>query len=137
MTRVKKGASAHKHRKHLLKHAKGFKYGRKSKYKLAKDALRHAWTYSYRDRKVKKRDFRQLWQLQINGAVRPMGINYSRFINGLKKKNITLDRKVLSELIVKNPDIFKHIVEEAKSALPKELLNLNDTGKSRRIKETV
>src|SRR3989338_656337 len=86
MTRVKKGAAAHKHKKHLLTHAKGFKYGRKSKYKLAKDALRHAWTFSYRDRKVKKRDFRQLWQLQINAAARALGINYSRLINGLKKK---------------------------------------------------
>lgn len=105
-----------KHRKHLLKHAKGFKYGRKSKYKLAKDALRHAWTYSYRDRKVKKRDFRQLWQLQINAAARPLGINYSKLINGLKKKNIELDRKVLAELIVANPEIFQKIVEEVKSA---------------------
>ena len=116
MTRVKKGASAHKHRKHLLAQAKGFKYGRKSKYKLAKDALRHAWTYAYRDRKVKKRDFRQLWQLQINGAVRPLGINYSRFINGLKKKGIELDRKILSQLIEKHPDVFKKIVEEVTSA---------------------
>lgn len=116
MTRVKKGASAHKHRKHLLKHAKGFKYGRKSKYKLAKDALRHAWTYSYRDRKVKKRDFRQLWQLQINAACRALGINYSKFMNGLKKKGIEIDRKVLSQLVAKYPDIFAKIVEEAKSA---------------------
>ena len=115
MTRVKKGATAHKHRKHLLKHAKGFKYGRKSKYKLAKDALRHAWTFSYRDRKVKKRDFRQLWQVQINAACRKLGINYSRFINGLKKKNIEIDRKILSQLIEKYPDIFEHIVEEVKS----------------------
>jgi len=115
MTRVKKGATAHKHRKHLLKHAKGFKYGRKSKYKLAKDALRHAWTYSYRDRKVKKRDFRQLWQLQINAAARKLGINYSQLINGLKKKKIELDRKVLSELVEKYPAIFEKVVEEAKS----------------------
>ena len=114
MTRVKKGASAHKHRKHLLAHAKGFKYGRKSKYKLAKDALRHAWTYSYRDRKVKKRDFRQLWQLQINEACRKLGINYSRFINGLKKKNIGLDRKILAQLIQKYPEIFEKIIEEIK-----------------------
>lgn len=114
MVRVKKGKTAHKHRKHLLKHAKGFKYGRKSKYKLAKDALRHAWTFSYRDRKVKKRDFRQLWQLQINEACRKQGINYSRFINGLKKKKIGLDRKILSQLIVKNPKIFEEIVEEIK-----------------------
>lgn len=114
MTRVKKGASAHKHKKHLLKQVKGFKYGRKSKYKLAKDALRHALTYSYRDRKVKKRNFRQLWQLQINAACRKIGINYSRFINGLKKKNIGLDRKILSQLIEKYPDIFEHIVQEVK-----------------------
>lgn len=112
MVRVKKGLSAHKHRKHLLKHAKGFKYGRKSKYKLAKDALRHAWTFSYRDRKVKKRDFRQLWQLQINAASRPLGINYSKLIHGLKLKNIELDRKILSQLIIKNPEIFQKIVEE-------------------------
>ena len=116
MTRVKKGKTAHKHRKHLLTHAKGFKYGRKSKYKLAKDALRHAWTYSYRDRKVKKRDFRQLWQLQINAAVRPMGINYSRFINGLKKKNIEIDRKILAQLVEKHPEIFEKIVEEVKNS---------------------
>jgi len=112
MVRVKKGKTAHKHRKHLLKHAKGFKYGRKSKYKLAKDALRHAWTFSYRDRKVKKRDFRQLWQLQINVACRKLGINYSQFINRLKKKNIELDRKILAKLIEKYPDIFEKIVEE-------------------------
>ena len=115
MTRVKKKASAHKHRKHLLKHVKGFKYGRKSKYKLAKDALRHAWTYSYRDRKVKKRDFRQLWQLQINGASRALGINYSKFIHGLKLKNIEIDRKILAQLIEKHPEIFQKIVEEVTS----------------------
>ncbi len=116
MTRVKKGATAHKHRRHLLKHAKGFKYGRKSKYKLAKDALRHAWTFSYRDRKVKKRDFRQLWQLQINAACRALGINYSRFINGLKKKQIALDRKILAQLIKTYPEIFEKIIEEVKSS---------------------
>lgn len=115
MVRVKKGKTAHKKRRHLLKHAKGFKYGRKSKYKLAKDALRHAWTFSYRDRKVKKRTFRQLWQLQINAACRKLGINYSRFINGMKKKNIDIDRKILAQLIEKEPDIFEKIVEEVKS----------------------
>lgn len=114
MSRVKKGKAAHKHRKHLLKHAKGFKYGRKSKYKLAKDALRHAWTYSYRDRKVKKRDFRQLWQLQINAAARELGINYSRLTNGLKKKGIEIDRKILAQLIQNHPETFKKIVEEVK-----------------------
>lgn len=114
MTRVKKGKTAHKHRKHLLRYAKGFKYGRKSKYKLAKDALRHAWTYAYRDRKVRKRVFRKHWQLQINAACRDLGINYSRFINGLKKKNIELDRKILAQLAEKHPEIFEKIVEEVK-----------------------
>lgn len=112
--RVKRAVSARKHRRHLMKHAKGFKYGRKSKFKLAKDALRHAWTYAYRDRKVKKREFRKLWQLQINAACRQMGTNYSRLIHGLKEKKIELDRKILSELAKKYPDIFKKIVEEVK-----------------------
>lgn len=111
MVRVKKGLSAHKHRRHLLKHAKGFRWGRKSKLKLAKDALRHAWTFSYRDRKVKKRDLRQLWQLQINAACRKLGINYSKFIHGLKERKIDLDRKIMAQLIEKHPEIFEKIVE--------------------------
>lgn len=114
MSRVKRAVSARKHRKHLMKHAKGFKYGRKSKFKLAKDALRHAWTYAYRDRKVKKRSFRQLWQLQINALARQNGINYSRLIHGLKEKKIEIDRKILSELAKKHPEIFVKIVEEVK-----------------------
>jgi large subunit ribosomal protein L20 len=98
-----------------MKHAKGFKYGRKSKFKLAKDALRHAWTYAYRDRKAKKRINRRLWNLQINALARQNGITYSRLINGLKKKKIELDRKVLSELAREYPEIFIKIVEESKS----------------------
>jgi large subunit ribosomal protein L20 len=98
-----------------MKHAKGFQNGRKSKFKLAKDALRHAWTYAFRDRKVKKRSFRNLWNLQINALARANGITYSRFINGLKKKSIELDRKVLSELAKENPEIFIKIVEEVKA----------------------
>jgi len=115
MPRVKRGAQSHKHRKHLLKHAKGFQYGRKSKFKLAKDALRHAWTYAYRDRKVKKRTFRNLWNLQINSLARENGITYSRLINGLKIKKIEIDRKILAELANKHPEIFKQIIEEVKS----------------------
>lgn len=114
MVRVKKSTAARKHRRHLLKHAKGFKWGRKSKLRLAKDALRHAWTYAYRDRKAKKRTNRQLWELQINAAVRPLGINYSKFIHGLKIKKIEMDRKVLSELAKKFPETFAKIVEEVK-----------------------
>lgn len=114
MSRVKRGTQSKKHKKHLLKYAKGFRWGRKSKYKAAKDALRHAWTYAYRDRKAKKRNFRQLWNLQINALARQNGITYSRLINGLKTKKIELDRKILSELAKKHPDIFEKIVEETK-----------------------
>jgi large subunit ribosomal protein L20 len=114
MSRIKRAVQARKHRKNLLKHTKGFKYGRKSKFKLAKDALRHAWTYAFRDRKVKKRTFRGLWNLQINALARQNGITYSRLINGLKKKKIELDRKVLSELANEYPEIFVKIVEEVK-----------------------
>jgi len=117
MPRVKRGTTANKRRKHLLKQTKGFQFGRKSKYKLAKEALRHAWTYAYRDRKVKKRSFRNLWNLQINALARENGVNYSTFIHGLKEKKIDIDRKILSELARKHPDVFKKIVDEAR--LPK------------------
>jgi len=114
MSRIKRAVQARKHRKHLMQHAKGFKYGRKSKFKLAKDALRHAWAYAYRDRKVRKRDFRNLWNLQINALARQNGITYSRLIEGLKKNKIELDRKVLAQLANKNPEIFTKVVEEIK-----------------------
>ncbi|MFH1510039.1 MAG: 50S ribosomal protein L20 [Candidatus Nealsonbacteria bacterium] len=114
MPRVKRGTTANKRRKNVLEHAKGFKWGRKSKYKLAKDALRHAWEYAYRDRKVKKRDKRGLWQSQINSASRAEGLAYSKFIASLKKNKIEIDRKILSELVEKNPQIFKKIIEKVK-----------------------
>lgn len=114
MVRIKRGTTAHKRRKNILKHAKGFKWGRKSKYKAAKDALAHAWSYAYRDRRTKKRNFRRLWQIQINAACREQEISYSKFIAGLKKNKIELDRKILSELAKKNPEIFKKIIEKAK-----------------------
>jgi len=114
MSRIKRAVQARKHRKHLMAHAKGFKYGRKSKFKLAKEALRHAWTYAYRDRKAKKRSFRNLWNLQINALARQNGITYSRLINGLKKNKIELDRKVLSELANQFPEVFIRVVEEVK-----------------------
>ncbi|OGZ17420.1 MAG: 50S ribosomal protein L20 [Candidatus Nealsonbacteria bacterium RBG_13_36_15] len=114
MVRVKKGKAAHKRRKHLLKYAKGFRWGRKSKYKLAKDALHHAWSYAYRDRRVKKREFRRLWQIKINAATRNLGLTYSRFINLLKKNKIEIDRKILAELAQNHPEIFEKIVEKVK-----------------------
>ena len=114
MVRVKRGATAHKRRKKVLKHTKGFRWGRKSKYKAAKEALMHAWKYSYRDRRTKKREFRKLWQIQINAACRKQGISYSRFIHELKEKKIELDRKILAELVKNNPKIFEKIVEKVK-----------------------
>lgn len=119
MVRVKRGIIAHKRRKHLLAYAKGFRWGRKSKYKAAKEALLHAWRYAYRDRKVKKRVFRKLWQIRINAACRELGISYSRFIHGLKQKKISLDRKILAELAQKKPEIFKKILENAKEGVKK------------------
>ena len=118
MVRVKRGTTANKRRKNLLKHAKGFMWSRKSKYKAAKEALMHAWSYAYRDRRTKKRDFRGLWQIQINAACREHGMSYNKFIAGLKKHNIDLNRKVLSEMAKTQPEIFKQIIrhiEKAKS----------------------
>ncbi|MCP6718467.1 MAG: 50S ribosomal protein L20 [Patescibacteria group bacterium] len=112
MVRVKRGTTAHKRRKRVLKLTKGYRWGRKSKYRLAKDALVHAWTHAFRDRKNKKRTFRGLWQIQINAAAREKGISYSRFTNLLKKNKIELNRKILAELGQKHPKIFEKIVEK-------------------------
>lgn len=111
MVRVKRGKIAHKRRKHLLKYTKGFRWGRKSKYRLAKEALYHAWKYSYRDRKTKKREFRKLWQTQINAACKEQKLSYNKFIHNLKQKNIEIDRKILSTLAQNHPEIFKKIIE--------------------------
>ncbi len=115
MTRVKRGVAKRKRRKKIIKQAKGFKWGRKSKFRLAKDALKHAWTYAYRDRRAKKRSFRNLWNIKINAICRENGISYSRFINYLKGVNIIIDRKILAELAEFYPDIFKKIIEEVKT----------------------
>jgi len=114
MARVKRGVLKRKRKKKLIRQAKGYKWGRKSKYRAAKDALKHAWTYAYRDRRAKKREFRQLWQIQINAACRQEGMSYSRFINALKKNKIELDRKILADLAKDYPEVFKKIVEKVK-----------------------
>jgi len=114
VVRVKGGKFSQKRRRHLLKYAKGFRWGRKTKYRAAKVALMHAWEYAYRDRKAKKREFRALWQIQINAACRQLGISYSRFIYGLKKNKIELDRKILANLAQNHPQIFEKIAERAK-----------------------
>ncbi len=114
MPRVKRGKIALKRREKILKYTKGFKWGRKSKERAAKEALLHAWSHAYRDRRVKKRTARGLWQIQLNAAVRQEGLNYSKFMHGLKKSKIELDRKVLSELAREHPEVFKEIVNKAK-----------------------
>ena len=111
MTRVKRGVIAAKRRRNVLKYTKGFRWGRKSKERAAKEALLHAWTHAFRGRKQKKRDYRALWNVKINAGVRPEGLTYSRFIAGLKRKNIQLDRKVLADLAEHEPAVFKKIVE--------------------------
>jgi len=111
MTRVKRGVLKNKRRKNILSQTKGFRFGRSTKLIQAKDALRHAGNYSFAHRKDKKADARSLWTTRINAAVRPFGISYSKFIDGLKKKNIMLDRKILSDLAVKNPETFERIVK--------------------------
>ena len=95
----------------MLKHAKGFMWTRKSKYRQAKEALLHAWSFQFADRKKKKRDFRRLWQIKINAAARENGVSYSKFINQLMKQNIELDRKILADLAENHPEIFKQLVQ--------------------------
>ena len=114
MVRVKRGKTARKRRKRLLKRAKGFRWGRKSKYRAAKEALLHAGKASFRDRRTKKRNFRRLWQIQINAACRQHGLSYSKFIHGLKEKKVELDRKILAELAKNHPKIFEQIVNKVK-----------------------
>lgn len=111
MTRVKRGVIKNKHRKNILAQTKGFRFGRSTKKAQAKDALRHAGNYSFAHRKDKKADARSLWTTRINAAIRPFELSYSKFIDGLKKKNIELDRKILSELAQKNPETFARIVK--------------------------
>ena len=114
MTRVKRGTIANKKRKKILKYTKGFRWGRKSKERAAKEALLHAWTHAFQGRKNRKRDFRSLWQVKINAAVRAEGLSYSKFIAALKTKNILLNRKSLADLAENNPTVFKKIVETIK-----------------------
>lgn len=111
MTRVKRGVIKNKRRKNTLSQAKGYRFGRSKKEAQAKDALRHAGAYSFAHRKDKKADARSLWTVRINASVRALGISYSKFIDGLKKKNILIDRKILSEIAQKNPETFERIVK--------------------------
>lgn len=113
MTRVKRGVIAHKRREKLLKYAKGYHWGRKSKEKQAREALLHAWSYAFHGRKLRKRDARKLWQIKIGIATKNQGLSYNKFISELKKKTIQLDRKILAELAEKRPTAFAKVVETA------------------------
>ena len=110
MTRVKRGTIANRRRKRLLKHAKGFKWTRSTKYRQAKEALLHAWTHQFADRKKKKRNFRRLWQIRISAAARANDLSYSKLIAQLKAANIELDRKVLSQIAAQHPELFSQII---------------------------
>ena len=118
MARVKRGVTSHAKHKKVLKAAKGFYGRRKNTIRVAKQAVEKANQYAYRDRKRRKRTFRALWIQRLNAAVRPFGLTYSRFIDGLGKSGLTVDRKVLSDLAITEPAAFQAIVEKAKAALP-------------------
>lgn len=118
MPRVKRGVPAHQRHKKIFKLAKGFRGKRKNVFKLAKNAVMKAGTNAYRDRKLKKRSFHQLWILRINAACREHEMKYSRFIYGLELAGITINRKMLSDLAINEPEVFKQIVDQAKAALP-------------------
>jgi len=114
MVRIKGGVRTRAKHKKVLKMAKGFWMTRHKQFKKAKEAVLHAGEYAFKGRKLRKRDFRQLWIMKVNAAVRELGIKYSVFINNLKINKIELDRKILSQLAVEHPAIFKKIVEKAK-----------------------
>jgi large subunit ribosomal protein L20 len=114
MTRVKRGVPASKRRKKVLKAAKGFRWRRKSNYTAAKEALLKAGKYAYRDRRNKKRTFRNLWILRLNNALKLEGLKYSLFIKLLKDKKIELDRKILSELAMKQKETFSSLINSLK-----------------------
>jgi large subunit ribosomal protein L20 len=114
MPRVKRGTQHTKRRRNLLARVKGYKWGRKSKIKLARPAMLRAGASAFKDRRAKKRDFRRLWSVKINAAARLNGTTYSRLIGALKAKNIDLDRKILATLGEKHPEVFTNVVEATK-----------------------
>jgi large subunit ribosomal protein L20 len=119
MPRVKRSVHARKKRRKVLGQAKGYWGLKKSSYRYAKEQVDHSLTYAYRDRKAKKRTFRRLWIMRINAGARANGLSYNQFVAGMKKADIELDRKVLAELAVSDPQAFGALAEQAKSALQK------------------
>ncbi len=117
MSRVKRGTTGHARHKKVIKAAKGYYGRRKNTFRAANQAVEKAGQYAYRDRRRKKRNFRSLWIQRINAATRELGFTYGRFIDGLGKAGIEIDRKVLADLAVREPEAFKALVEKAKAAL--------------------
>ena len=117
MPRVKRGVTAHARHKKVLEKAKGYRGARKNVFRVANQAVNRAEQYAYRDRRQRKRQFRQLWIIRINAAARDNGLSYSRFINGLFQADIALDRKVLADIAVCDKQAFTQLAEKAKAAL--------------------
>ena len=117
MPRAVSGTVARNRRKKILKLAKGFRGARSKLYRKAREAVEKALSYAYRDRRARKRDFRRLWIARINAAVREQGMTYSQFMNGLKRANVDLNRKVLSEIAIHDQDAFKQLMQTAKAKL--------------------
>lgn len=109
--RIKRGVTRHARHRQVIRGAKGMQHGRRRSFRMAKQAVTRALEYAYRDRRARKNDFRRLWVLRINNALKPHGMSYSRFIAGLSEKQIKLDRKSLSELAVSEPEAFAQIVK--------------------------
>ena len=113
MARVKRGTTANKRRKNILSKVKGYRFGRSTKERLAKVAIVKAGTYAFAHRRDKKNDFRRLWNIKINAALRPLGQTYSKFIDILNKKNIEVDRKIMADMAENNPEAFSRFVESS------------------------
>ncbi|AZQ76697.1 MAG: 50S ribosomal protein L20 [Flaviflexus sp.] len=121
MARVKRAVNAHKKRRTVLEQASGYRGQRSRLYRKAKEQVTHSFTYNYRDRKVRKNEFRKLWIQRINAAARAEGMTYNRFMQGLKLAEVDVDRRMLAELAVNEPAAFKALVETAKNALPEDV----------------
>lgn len=117
MPRVKRAVHSHKKRRSILKLAKGFRGGHGNLLRSAKEAVARALRYAYRDRRTRKREFRALWVTRVNAAARENGLSYSRFMYGLKKAGVEIDRKILADLAVNDPDGFKALADRSRSAL--------------------
>lgn len=120
MPRATNSPASRARRKRVINKAKGYRGFRSTHYRYAKDAVRKAMTYAFRDRKVRKRNFRRLWTLRINAGSRPLGLSYSRFMEGLKAAQIQIDRKVLADLVVNDHAGFAAIIAQAKAALARK-----------------